>query len=155
MTNERIITLCKEKEKELLEKRFAELLREVVKNGGETVDESSKEIPLRIESEYKVFLENLWSEYAPAGLRDKSLVLEEQKLRKLMTDDNREEVDVSYESAMKQTLLERLTNTNYKDVAIYTSVLADYAKDLLLVMRCDFLEEITGNHIKNKTFEHD
>lgn len=32
-------------------------------------------------------------------------------------------------------------------------VLLDYTRDLLLVMRNDFLEEITGEHIKNKTFE--
>lgn len=81
--------------------------------------------------------------------------MEEQKLRKLMTDDDREMIDEAYKDATKQTLWERITKTNHKDVTYYKGLLREYARDLLLVMREDFLEEVTGHHIENKAFEDD
>ena len=80
---------------------------------------------------------------------------EEQKLRKLMTDDDREGIDAAYKDAIEQTLWERITKTNHKDVTYYKALLKEYTCDLLLVMREDFLEEITGHDIKNKAFEDD
>lgn len=35
----------------------------------------------------------------------------------------------------------------------YKGILKEHTKELLFVMRHDFLEEITGEHIKNKVFE--
>ena len=46
-----------------------------------------------------------------------------------------------------------IANTNHKDVTFYKGLLEAHAKDLLFVMRTDFLEELTGKFIKNKTFE--
>lgn len=150
MTNEQIEKLCKVKEQELLNKHFAS-----IGTCAETVEEKDKMLPLEIEAEYFEFLKELWGEIAPNDPRSINDILDEKKLRKLMTDDNREEVDIAFEDAKKRTIWERLFTTNYKDVDVFRSTLADYAKDLLLVMRCDFLEEVTGNHIKNKTFEDD
>ena len=82
-------------------------------------------------------------------------MLEEQKLRKLMTDDDRELIDVAYKNAMEQTLWERITGSNHSDVTYYKGLLEAYTRDLLLVMREDFLEEITDHPIKNKAFEDD
>ena len=81
------------------------------------------------------------------------LLLEEQKLRKLMTDDDRELIDVAHKDATELTLWERITKSNHKDVTYYKGLLQEYTRDLLLVMREDFLEEITGHHIENKAFE--
>lgn len=50
---------------------------------------------------------------------------------------------------------ERITKTNHEDVIYYKALLLEYTRDLLLVMREDFLEEITSHHIKNKVFEDD
>lgn len=80
-------------------------------------------------------------------------MFEEQKLRKLMTDDDRELIDEAHKDAAEQTLWERITKSNHKDVTYYKGLLKEYTRDLLMVMREDFLEEITGHHIKNKTFE--
>ena len=82
-------------------------------------------------------------------------MLEEQKLRKLMTDDDREGIDEAYKDATTITLWERITKTNHKDVTYYKGLLKEYTKDLLLVMREDFLEEIIGKDIENKAFEDD
>jgi hypothetical protein len=113
----------------------------------------TKDLPLKIEAEYRVFLEELWKEHAPVDLKGTPLVLEEQKLRKLMTDDDRELIEVAHKDATEQTLWERITKTNHKDVTYYKGLLQEYTRDLLMVMREDFLEEITGHHIENKAFE--
>jgi len=82
-------------------------------------------------------------------------VFEEQKLRKLMTDDDRELIDEAQEDALERTLWERITKSNHRDVTYYKGLLQENTRDLLMVMREDFLEEITGHHIKNKVFEDD
>lgn len=153
MTNEQITKLCKEKEQELLNKYFGDLVHEAAIERPETIGEYTKDLPLKIEAEFRAFLEELWKKEAPEELKGTPLVLEEQKLRKLMTDDDREMIDVAYKNATKQTLWERITKTNHKDVTYYKGLLQEYTRDLLFVMRHDFLEEITGQHIENKAFE--
>ena len=155
MISEQLITLCKEKEQELLNKYFGNLVREAAIERPETIGEYTKDLPLKIEAEYRAFLEELWNEYAPEGLKGAPLVLEEKKLRKLMTDDDLELISEAHKDAAEQTLWERITRTNHKDVTYYKGLLQEYTRDLLMVMREDFLEEITGHHIKNKTFEDD
>jgi len=153
MENGQVITLCKEKEQELLKKYFGNLVKEAAIERPETIGEYTKDLPLKIEAEYRTFLEKLWQEYAPEELRGTPLVLEEQKLRALMTQDDRELVDEAYPAATEQTLWECITKSNHKDVTYYKGLLEEYTRDLLLVMRLDFLEEITGKHIENKAFE--
>ena len=155
MTNKQIEKLSKEKEQELLNKYFGNLVHEAAIERPETIGEYTKDLPLKIEAEYKRFLEELWEEEAPEELKGTPLILEEQKLRKLMTDDDREMIDVAYKDATEQTLWERITKTNHKDVTYYKGLLEAYTRDLLMVMRLDFLEEITGQHIENKAFEDD
>lgn len=155
MKNENLKDLCKEKEQELLDKYFGKLVKEAAADRPETIGEYTKDMPLKIEAEYKAFLEELWKKYAPEGQRETPLVLEEQKLRKLMTDDDREMIDSAHKNATEQTLWERITKTNHKDVTYYKGLLREYTSELLFVMREDFLEEITGHPIKNKTFEDD
>lgn len=153
MTNEEIRTLCKEKEEVLLEKYFGNLVKEAALEKPETIGDYKLELPLKIEAEYRTFLEGLWKEYAPEELRGTPLVLEERKLRKLMTTDDCEAVEEALKDAEEQTLWERITKTNHKDVTYYKGLLKEYTRELFLVMREDFLEEVTGQHIKNKAFE--
>ena len=155
MTKEQVIALCKEKEQELLNKYFGNLVKEAAIERPETIGEYTKDLPLKIEAEYRAFLEELWNKYAPDDLKGTSLVLEEQKLRKLMTDDDRELIEEAHKDATEQTLWERITKTNHKDVTYYKGLLEEYTRDLLMVMREDFSEEISGQHINNKTFEGD
>ena len=153
MTNEQIVKLCKKKEQELINKYFGELMHEAAIEQPETIGVYTKDLPLKVEAEFREFLEELWKDVAPEELKGTPLVLEEQKLRELMTADDREGVNAAYRDATEQTLWERITKTNHKDVAYYKGLLLEYTRDLLLVMRTDFLEKITGKHIKNKTFE--
>ena len=155
MNKESIEKCCKEKEVQLLDMYFGNLVKEAAIERPETIGDYTKDLPLKIEEEYRIFLEGLWKEYAPEKYKNTPLVFEEQKLRKLMTDDDREGMDIAYKDATEQTLWERITKTNHKDVTYYKGLLEDYTRDLLMVMRVDFLEEITGQHIENKAFEDD
>ena len=155
MTNEQIKELCKAKEQELLDKYFGNLVKEAALERPETIGEYTIDLPLKIEAEFREFLEELWKDVAPEELKGTPLVLEEQKLRELMTDDDREGIHHAYKDAREVTLWEKITKTNHKDVTYYKGLLKEYTRDLLMVMRNDFLEEITGEHIKNKAFEDD
>lgn len=140
--------LCKEKEQELLHKYFGNLANEAAKVRPETIGEYTKDLPLKVEVEFREYLVELWKEYS-----DQPLVLEEQKLRWLMTEDDREAIDAAYKVAKRITLWERITKSNHEDVTYYKGLLLEYTKDLLMVMRHDFLEDITGKHINCKAFE--
>lgn len=59
-------------------------------------------------------------------------------------------MSAAYKDATEQTLWERITRSNHKDVTYYKGLLQEYTRELLMVMRLDFLEEITGEHIENK-----
>lgn len=139
--------LCREKEQALLDKYFGSLDKEAAVERPETIGKYTKDLPLKIEAEYREYLIELWRQFS-----DVPLVLEEQKLRWLMTEDDREMVDEAYKDAENITLWERIIRSNHEDVAYYKSLLKEYAKELLMVMRIDFLEEITGKHINGKAF---
>ncbi len=143
---------CKDKERELLDKYFGNLAEEAAIERSETIGEYTRDLPLKIEAEYRSYLESLWSDSASADPAT-PLVLEERRLRELMTDDDREGIDAAYRSAAERTLWERITKSNHKDVTYYKGLLKAYTEELLLVMRTDFLEEITGRHLRCKAFE--
>lgn len=136
------------KEKEILEKYFGNLNKEAAVIRPETIEGYSKDLPLKIESEFRGYLTELWKGYS-----DMPLILEEQKLRRIMTENDREAIDEAYEKAKRITLHERITQSNHRDVTYYKGLLYKYTKDLLMVTRIDFLEEITGKHISGKAFE--
>ena len=140
-------SLAIQKERELLEKYFGNLHKEAAIDRPETIGEYSNDLPLKIEREFRDYLVELWKEYS-----DPPLILEEQKLRWLMTEDDREAVDAAYKDAKRITLWERITKSNHEDVTYYKGLLYEYTKDLLMIIRHDFLEEITGKHINCKAF---
>ena len=155
MTKDQLTTLCLEKEQELLHRYFGRLVREAAIERPETIGPYTRDLPLKIEAEYREFLEGLWREHTPEGQGGAPLVLDEQQLRMLLTDDDREAIDEAYRDASTVTWWEKLTRSNHEDVTYYKALLQEYTRDLLMVMRNDFLEEITGRFIRNKVFEKD
>ena len=143
---------CKQKEQELLNKYFGNLVQEAATERPETIGDYTQDLSLKIEAEYRAYLKELWPLVAPEPLRGTPLVLEEEKLRKLMTDDDREAIDNAHRAATRRTLWERITQSNHKDVTYYKGLLQEYTRDLLMVMREDFLEEVEGRAIENKSF---
>ena len=155
METSQVEHLCLEKEKELLHAAFGNLVWEAAIERPETIGEYTKDLPQRIAADYKTFLEKLWKDFAPDNLKGTPLVLEEEKLRQLMTGKDWTRVEKAFADAEEQTIWEFITQTNHKDVAYYKGLLQDYTRNLLSLMRLDFLEEITGHYIRNKTFEAD
>lgn len=154
MINESVEIICNKKIEELIEEYFGNLVKEAAIEQPETIGDYSLDLPLTIENEFKTFLEELWKEVAPDDLKGTPLVLEEQKLRELSTKSSRENLNLAYEKAMKCNVWERMTQSNHKDVSYYKFMLRDYTRELLTVMRLDFMEEITGKHINTKSFEN-
>lgn len=107
----------------------------------ETIGEYSKELPLKIELEYYNYLEYLWKEYVTNNKQDFSNIIDKRHLRMLSTEDDIEAIEYAYNDATRQTLWERLTKSNHKDVTYYKGLLKEYTKELLSCLRCDFLEE--------------
>lgn len=107
----------------------------------ETIGEYSKELPLKIELEYYNYLEYLWKEYMTNNKQDFSNIIDKRHLRMLSTEDDIEAIEYAYNDATRQTLWERLTKSNHKDVTYYKGLLKEYTKELLSCLRCDFLEE--------------
>ena len=58
MTNEQIKTLCKEKEQELLDKYFGNLVREAAVERPETIGEYTIDLPLKIEAKILQLITN-------------------------------------------------------------------------------------------------
>ena len=57
MTTEQIEKLCRDKEQKLLKKYFGNLVKEAAEERPETIGEYTEELPLKIEAEFKTFLE--------------------------------------------------------------------------------------------------
>lgn len=134
--------LCSDKSKELLDKYFGNLVKEAAVECPETIGDYDLELPLRIEAEYRGFLEKLWAEIAPNDSRTIDDLLDKKHIRDMMTEDDREGIAHAHRNAQQRTLWERITKTNHKDVTFYKGLLEEYTKDLLLCMKHDFLEEM-------------
>ena len=155
MEKKHVERLCQRKEEELLSEVFGNIVHEAAIQRPETIGTYTKDLPMRIAAKYKSYLEELWRDFAPDGMKGTPLILEEEKLRQIMTGKDWTRVEKAFAAAEEQTVWEFITQTNHKDVAYYKGLLQDYTRNLLSLMRLDFLEEITGNPIKNKTFEAD
>lgn len=134
--------LCSEKVDSLLTKYFGNLVKEAAIDCPEIIGNYDLELPLRIEAEYRDFLQELWKEIAPNDQRTIDALLNQQKLRDKMTEDDREGIAYAYRNAQQRTLWERITQTNHKDVTYYKGLLEEYTRELLFCMKHDFLEEV-------------
>lgn len=129
------------KEQELLDKYLGNFVKEAAIDCPETIEDYDLELPLRVEAEYRDFLKELWKEIAPDDQRSIDDLMNQQKLRDKVTEDDREGIAHAYRSAQQRTLWERITQTNHKDVTYYKGLLEEYTRELLFCMKHDFLEE--------------
>lgn len=142
MNRNDIERLCLQKENTLLNQYFGNLVKEASIDCPETIGEYDMELPLRIESEYRDFLQELWSEIAPNDTRTIDDLLEKKELREKLTFDDREIITEAHHNALHRTLWERITKTNHRDVTYYKGLLEEYTRELLFCMKHDFMEEI-------------
>ena len=150
MTHQQIESQCRSKAEELIMKYFGNINHEAAIEQPETIGDYSLELPRQIEAEYYDYLKGLWAEVVPDDPRTFEQIIDKKHLSEQMTDDDRERLQYAYDDAVRRTLWERITKTNHKDVTYYKGLLQEYTRDLLLVMREDFLEEVEGRDIENK-----
>ena len=142
MNRNDIEILCSQKANALLEKNFGNLVKEAAVDRPETIGDYDIELPLRIETEYREYLKDLWKEISPQDTRTFDDLLDKKELRDKLTADDREGISDAYRHAQQRTLLERITKTNHKDVTYYKGLLEEYTRELLFCMKHDFMEEI-------------
>lgn len=142
MNRERLERICIAKAKSLLATNFGELVKEAVVDKPEFIGEYDLELPLRIETEYREFLKDLWKEIAPDDSRSIDEILNNNELREKLTFDDREIITEAHHNAQQRTLWERITKTNHRDVTYYKGLLEEYTRELLFCMKHDFMEEI-------------
>ena len=145
MTANEIEKNCKRQEQKLLDKYFGNLVQEDAIEQPETIGDYTKDLPLKIEEEYFQYLKGLWAEINPDKSKSLESILDKRHISMLMTDDDREGIHYAYEDATRRTLWERLTKTNHKDVTFYKGLLEEYTRELLLCLRCDFIEDVNQN----------
>ena len=142
MTLQQIETQCRNKAEELLNKYFGNLIKEAAVEMPEEIGDYSLELPRQVEEEYNAYLKALWAEIAPEGAPSFEDIIDKRHISDLMTDDDREIIKPAYDDAVRKTLWERLTKTNHEDVTYYKALLKRYTKELLLALRCDFVEDV-------------
>ena len=154
MNYELIEQRCHEQEQALLNRYFGNLVKEAAIERPETIGEYTLDLPIEIEAEYKAFLAGLWEEWKRCKSADDARtiddILDKQQLRQQVTAGDREAAIRAHREAERRTLWERITRSNHKDVTFYKGLLLEYTRDLLLVMREDFLEEVKGRDIEGK-----
>ncbi len=148
MNTAEIDKLCERKEKELLNKYFGNLVKEAAIKRPETIGDYTKDLPVKIEEEYFLYLKTLWDEINPDKSKSLESILDKRHISMLMTEDDREGIHYAYQDATRRTLWERLTKTNHKDVTFYKGLLEEYTRELLMCLHCDFIEDV--NMIINK-----
>ena len=144
MIIQQIEAKCKEREEILLNKYFGNLVKEAAIERPETIGDYSKDLPLKIEEEYYQYLKELLAEIRPGKSESLESIFDKQHIGRLMTEDDREGINHAYEDATRRTLWERITQTNHKDVTYYKGLLKEYTRELLMNLRCDFLEDINN-----------
>jgi len=144
MKKQQIENKCREKEDLLLNKYFGNLVKEAAIERPETIGDYSKDLPLKIEEEYYQYLKELLAEIHPGESESLESIFDKQHIGRLMTEDDREGINHAYEDATRRTLWERITHTNHKDVTFYKGLLKEYTRELLMNLRCDFLEDINN-----------
>lgn len=142
MTLQQIETQCRDKADELLNKYFGNLIKEAAVEMPEEIGDYSLELPRQVEAEYNAYLKALWDKIAPEGAPSFEGIIDKRHISDLMTDDDREIIKPAYDDAVRKTLWERFTKTNHEDVTYYTALLKRYTKELLLALRCDFVEDV-------------
>ena len=138
MTALEIEKLCKRQEQELLNN----LVKEAAIERPETIGDYTKDLPVKIEEEYFQYLKEIWNDINPDKSRSLESILDKRHISMLMTEDDREGIHYAFEDATRRTLWVRLTKTNHKDVTFYKGLLEEYTRELLMCLRCDFIEDI-------------
>lgn len=133
---------CYIKLTELLNKYFSSIVNDACEVKPDSVaSQYTIDLPEKIGSEFKDYLESLWKEIAPNDERGIDDILnhpqELDRVRNQYCD-----LPKVYQDAEKVTIWERLTKSNHEDVTFFKGLLKSYSEELMKCMIFDFREEV-------------
>ena len=142
MTKQQIARECKKKTEQLLDAHLMQIAQQAQQLSPDMLlaDYSAK-ITQQIEDEYREYLKNMWQEHRGNDKREFYEIMEKAYTRLCIDSMYRNSLRLALKDAQTVTLWEKLTNTNYKDIEHFTSLLRDYVSAILLNMTMDFVEE--------------
>ncbi len=97
------------------------------------------DLPLLIASEMRDYIEALWE--ANGDGRSLNDLMGAGRLTRITYESYLEKLRETMHDALKVTLWEKITKTNYQDVAVYKGILKECTKEILETMITDFLNE--------------
>ena len=142
MTIREIELKCSDKQKELLNKYFGNLVHEAAEECPESIGEYTLDLPKKIEAEYYDYLKELWAEINTDSSLCFEDIMDKRRLSEQITEDDREQLKYAYRAAQTRTLWEKLTKSNHEDVTYYKGLLQVYTEELLSWLRVDFIEDV-------------
>lgn len=146
MNKRDVYRLCNDKAEALINDYYPDFVHDAAVVRPEQVSpEYNDELPYKVESEFKEWLDTLWKQMYPDSSRPIDSVMN-RHLNMTMTDaDYTPQLRSAKAEADKITLWEKITKTNHKDVTVYKGLLLEYTRQLLVNMIDDFLEDIPEN----------
>ena len=137
MTDEYVVP-CWAKIDELLAKHFPEITPE-----DNVLDaKMTTNLPLVIAAEMKDYLSGLWDEMEQSGTgKTFEEIMGAGRLNQLTYESYYDLLKNAEKDALKITLWERITKTNYEDIITYRSILRSCTREILELMVKDFLNE--------------
>ena len=97
------------------------------------------DLPLLIAAQMHDYIEALWE--ANGDRRSLNELMGAGRLTQITYESYLERLRETMHDALKATLWEKITKTNYQDVAIYKGILKECTKEILETMITDFLNE--------------
>lgn len=97
------------------------------------------DLPLLIAAQMHDYIEALWE--ANGDGRSLNELMGAGRLTQITYESYLERLRETMHDALKVTLWEKITKTNYQDVAVYKGILKECTKEILETMITDFLNE--------------
>ncbi len=104
--------------------------------------EQIRELIVQIEKEYKFFLCGIWEQVKDGDNRSLDAILDKRWNRTVLAREYTAPIKTAIEDAEEITLWEKITNSNYRDMAHLNSLIIAYVYDLLAHITRDFLEDV-------------
>ncbi len=141
-------TILMLKAKEMIKSYYGIVKRENRMDQPETVGTYTLDLIEQIYKDYCNFLCDMWPTIRP---QDTLTYAPSEDYRQILADtEEYKQLYAAYQDAVKRTLWERITLSNYKDVAQYKLLLRRYSRHLLIMLQEDFLNRLSMQEEKRE-----
>lgn len=150
---EKAETILMLKAKEMIKSYYGIVKRENRQDQPETIGDYTLDLVGQIYDDYCDFLVGWWKTMRP---KDTYTYTPSQDYRQQLAEtEDWDKLVTAYQNAVKRTLWERISLSNYKDVAQYKLMLRRYSRRLLIMLQEDFLEQMSKKTRKRRKPDSD